>query len=145
MLEAKQGALLLTLMPGMQYNGCRWRGGVLKVDVAKPSYTARLQDIWEAVQEDEAEDAAVVADAEAGVFRHVLPARPNATIKLMRRDGRKVRLRHHNTCGPQQPLHPCLHHHNTCGPLPFALYPVCVTWLLCTFAQSHVFLEMAFD
>lgn len=62
------------------------------MDIAKPRYTSRLQDIWEAVMEDEAENAAVSADAEAGLLRHVMPARPNATLKLMRKDGRKVRL-----------------------------------------------------
>ena len=73
-----------------QYNGCKWRGGVLKVDVAQRSYKARLRDIWDAVEEDDADAAAVAADAEAGVLRHVLPPRAKPTIKLMRRDGRKV-------------------------------------------------------
>ena len=61
------------------------------MDIAKPSYTARLQDIWEEVMADDAVNAAIAADAEAGVLRHVMPARPNATLKLMRKDGRKVR------------------------------------------------------
>ena len=61
------------------------------MDIAKPSYTCRLQDIWGAIEEDEADEAAVVEDAEAGIFRHVAQARAKPTIKLMRRDGRKVR------------------------------------------------------
>ena len=83
---------VVTLVLGLQYNGCLWRGGLLRVDLARPTISSRLQDIWGAVQEDEAAAAAVEADAEAGLLRHVTPAQAKPTLKLMRRDGRKARL-----------------------------------------------------
>ena len=60
------------------------------MDIAKPAYTARLGEIWDAIAEDEATAAALAADAAAGVWQHVLPRKDGATLKLMRKDGRKV-------------------------------------------------------
>jgi biotin carboxyl carrier protein len=35
----------------VQYNGCKWRGQKLRVEVAKPDYLNRLQHEWQEEQE----------------------------------------------------------------------------------------------
>ena len=58
-----------------QYNGCKWRGHKLRVEVAKPAYQVRLQQEWDAEaaaqekdvadKEEAAAAAAEAAEAEA--------------------------------------------------------------------------------
>lgn len=49
----------------LQYNGCKWRGGVLRVEKAKVHYLNRLQTEWEAKPEshDESQDAACIQES----------------------------------------------------------------------------------
>ena len=77
-----------------QYNGCKWRGGVLKVDVAKPDYAARLAADWQQQAEREAEEVAAREAASEGAVQHVAAAKPGATVRIPRREGTKVSLPH---------------------------------------------------
>ncbi len=48
----------------MQYNGCKWLGGVLRVEKAKEDYLARLRREWAAKSDsDEEEEELVVTDS----------------------------------------------------------------------------------
>ncbi len=42
----------------LQYNGCKWLGGVLRVEKAKESYLARLRREWTAKPDVEDEEMA---------------------------------------------------------------------------------------
>ena len=49
----------------MQYNGCKWLGGVLRVEKAKESYLTRLHKEWTAkpdVEDEEMADLDVAQD-----------------------------------------------------------------------------------
>lgn len=48
----------------LQYNGCKWLGGVLRVEKAKPHYLNRLQTEWDTKPDSEhdAQDAASVQE-----------------------------------------------------------------------------------
>ena len=49
----------------MQYNGCKWLGGVLRVEKAKESYLTRLHREWTAkpdVEDEEMADLDVAQD-----------------------------------------------------------------------------------
>ena len=70
-----------------QYNGCRWRGGVLRVEKALPGYKAMLQ---EERQEDEEHASAAAEAAASGQQQHVLPASDGAVLRMLRPDGKKV-------------------------------------------------------
>lgn len=76
-----------------QYNGCKWRGGVLKVDVAKPDFAARLAADWQQQYEREVQEAAAREAASEGAEQHVAQPRPGATMRIPRREGTKVRPR----------------------------------------------------
>lgn len=39
----------------LQYNGCKWKGQKLRVELAKPHYTLKLQQEWQEQQQQEAE------------------------------------------------------------------------------------------
>ena len=74
----------------MQYNGCKWLGGVLRVEPAKLHYTLRLA---KEAAEDKAREQS--AEAEASIIPvdslHVPDMPPSLTpIHLPSRDGRKV-------------------------------------------------------
>lgn len=76
-----------------QYNGCKWRGGILKVDVAEPDYSARLATEWQhQAEKDEQEAAAKAAAVEQGGQQHVLARKTGATVRIRRREGLKVGL-----------------------------------------------------
>jgi hypothetical protein len=47
-----------------QYNYCRWKGGVLRVEVARPDYALRLQREWAEDAEAEAAEAEEAATTE---------------------------------------------------------------------------------
>eukprot|EP00879_Flechtneria_rotunda_P031282 GHRR01034158.1.p1 GENE.GHRR01034158.1~~GHRR01034158.1.p1 ORF type:complete len:197 (+),score=66.26 GHRR01034158.1:472-1062(+) len=49
----------LVLSCSMQYNGCKWRGKKLRVELAKPDYLTKLQKEW--TQEDQQQDQADAA------------------------------------------------------------------------------------
>lgn len=48
----------------LQYNGCKWKGGKLKLEKAKEHYLARLKREWE---QDAAAAAAAAASKEAAM------------------------------------------------------------------------------
>jgi hypothetical protein len=49
----------------VQYNGCKWRGGVLRVEKAKEHYTDRLRREWAAAETETAAKAKIAAKAAA--------------------------------------------------------------------------------
>ena len=62
--------------------------------MAKPDYSSRLAADWQAQAEKDAQEAAArAADAEQGArVQHVLPPKPAATMRMPRREGKKVGL-----------------------------------------------------
>lgn len=71
-----------------QYNGCRWRGGVLRVEKAHPGFL----DIMRQEEEEDAALEAAAAAAEAdGQQQHVLPPTDGAVVRVMRPDRKKAR------------------------------------------------------
>lgn len=77
----------------MQYNGCTWCGGILRVEEAKPSYLDRLRADWAAENAAAAKLSAERAkrdllNLEAGVQPSPDKPRP---LHVLRHDGRKVR------------------------------------------------------
>lgn len=74
----------------MQYNGCKWLGGVLRVEPAKLHYTLRLA---KEAAEDKAREHSAEAEASISPIEslHVQDMPPSLTpIHLPSRDGRKV-------------------------------------------------------
>lgn len=97
----------------LQYNGCKWLGGVLRVEVARPDFRARFE------AEEQAERALAGAEqlpsatppgargAEAAGEKAAAPP-----LRILRRDGTKV-------CGDEfpcwvEPLHRPEHLRTTC-------------------------------
>lgn len=77
-----------------QYNGCKWLGGVLRVEVAKPDFRARFEaeELTEREQRQHAE-------ADAAQLATVLPPGPGdraaaPPLRILRRDGTKVLSTH---------------------------------------------------
>ena len=73
------------------------------MDVAKPNFSARLAEEWQAQDEQHARAAAAeAAEKEQGAWvQHVLPAKPGARMRLPRREGKRVRKR---SLLPQTPV-----------------------------------------
>lgn len=71
----------------LQYNGCRWRGGVLRVEKARPDFKAILR---EERQADEQREAAAAEAAASGQQQHVLPPADGAVLRMLRPGGKKV-------------------------------------------------------
>jgi hypothetical protein len=67
--------------------------------VAKPDYSSRLAAEWQAQADRDAQEAAARApEQEQGArVQHVLPAKLGATMRMPRREGKKV-------CGVQHTL-----------------------------------------
>ena len=65
------------------------------MDVAKPNFSARLAGEWQAQDEHDARAAAAMAaEKEQGAWvQHVLPAKPGARMRILRREGKRVRKR----------------------------------------------------
>lgn len=61
----------------MQYNGCKWKGGVLRIEKAKEHYIDRLRREW---VEAEAEAAAKAKIAEEAAAKAIIQSRPMYSI-----------------------------------------------------------------
>ncbi len=70
----------------MQYNGCKWLGGVLRVEPAKPDYRQRLAREAAQAQAQEADAKMSEASQPLGMPHSSGP------VHLASRDGRKVGL-----------------------------------------------------
>lgn len=93
----------------LQYNGCKWLGGVLRMEKAKPHYLNRLQTEWEAKPEspDESQDAAYIQQSSVQEDPMRIPTPASSVVK------RKVRVWPNpmseqcwkkSACTAQQPL-----------------------------------------
>jgi len=91
-----------------QYNGCRWRGGVLRVEKARPDFKAALQEDRQA--EADAELSAAEAAADARQEEHVAPA-SGKPVRVMRPDRKKVSAAMPLDCSPTrlQCFRPAVH------------------------------------
>ena len=71
----------------MQYNGCKWRGGVLRVETAKQHWQERLRQQWQQeAEEDEARRERQLAESTGDKEnRGVLPVKP---LQVIRPDGK---------------------------------------------------------
>ena len=70
----------------LQYNGCKWLGGILRVEPAKPDYRQRL-----AKEVDQ--DAAQEADKDLQASEPSAVPHSSGPIHLASKDGRKVSFR----------------------------------------------------
>jgi hypothetical protein len=70
----------------LQYNGCTWRGSVLRVELAKPDYAVRAHQEQQAAEEAERE-AAEAAEKAAAAAAAGAATLPMATGKLLIRAG----------------------------------------------------------
>lgn len=68
----------------MQYNGCKWRGGVLRVERAEPAYLARLEQQWA----EEAEEAAITPEDRTAASAP--PLASDKPLRMTRPDTGKV-------------------------------------------------------
>jgi hypothetical protein len=53
----------------LQYNGCKWRGNKLRVELAKPHFATKLQQEWQEQQQQEQQqqEAAELAKQNGGL------------------------------------------------------------------------------
>lgn len=65
-----------------QYNGCKWRGHTLRVEVAKPHYLQQLEAEREAEVEEEAAAAAAAAEKAAAPPELPPPPAPGAQLRI---------------------------------------------------------------
>lgn len=71
----------------LQYNGCKWRGGVLRVERADVGHLARLEEQWAEEAEEEAvrpEDRAAAAEpppASERLLRITRPGTGKASVR----------------------------------------------------------------
>ena len=77
----------------LQYNGCKWRGGTLRVEQAKPAYHLRLVREWaaEAQRQQEESACAAVAQEKAAQALAAARAKPPPELSLADPSSRKVR------------------------------------------------------
>eukprot|EP00884_Botryococcus_braunii_P009539 jgi/Botrbrau1/18587/Bobra.0367s0029.1 len=71
------------------YNGCKWRGSVLRVEEAKPSYVQRLNQEWELERSGTLTGKAPKAGRKASKAQPLLPF-SGKPLHVARRDGKKT-------------------------------------------------------
>ena len=76
----------------MQYNGCKWLGGLLRVEPAKPDYNQRLAKEAAQNQAQEADLDSGTSSGAAEVLQLLNVSQDTGPIHLPSRDGRKVSL-----------------------------------------------------
>ncbi len=101
----RSGQRLLALQPlvelpacALQYNGCKWMGGVLRVEPAKPHYRDRhhAEEAAELASQrwidEEQKQRQQEAEKARGAAAALEETRALTQLKILRRDGKKVRL-----------------------------------------------------
>ncbi|KAK9828113.1 hypothetical protein WJX81_006020 [Elliptochloris bilobata] len=74
------------------YNGCKWRGGVLRVEAARPAYHLRLVCEWaaDAAAQQQERERAPASKQEAALATEAALARPPPELTLTLPNSRKV-------------------------------------------------------
>ena len=89
-------------IPAAQYNGCKWRGGTLRVEAARPAFHLRLVREWaaEAARQHEQCKRAAAREQEAARGAEAVRVKPPAELTLAVPHSRKARLLLSPACVP---------------------------------------------
>lgn len=89
----KKTPTCLTWPSTAQYNGCKWRGGTLRVEAARPAFHLRLVREWaaEAARQREERERAAAREQEAAHAAEAARAKRPAELTLALPHSRKAR------------------------------------------------------